>query len=100
MFNVGDKVILVAATPDNDCGWNRRMNHYVGDCGIVEEVYREDSMEYRVRFEPRIGDDGEELRSYWYCKSEWLKKHEDIPINTEELDSFFSDFGGENNAEH
>ena len=101
MFNVGDKVVLVTATPYNDSGWSSTMDHYVGDCSIIENVNYRGCLTYCVRFEPRIDDDGDELRCFWFCKPEWLKKHEDVPINTKELDSFFSDFfGGENNAEH
>ncbi len=101
LFNVGDRVVLCAPSPNNSSGWGQSMYYFIGDWGVVKEIYSEDNLAYMVEFPAqRFNDDGTQLTNHWYCNEAWLVPYDETPVDTEELDNFFSNFGGDDSAEH
>lgn len=92
VYEVGDEVVLIDGTNINNCSgymFIDDMREYVGEIGIVNNIFEEDGeVYYSVEFE---NDDG--YTESYLCKKEWLYQGSTL-TSSEDLDAMFSDFGG------
>lgn len=100
-FQSGETVVLVAASLDDPARekgwWNPLMDKFVGQKGIIVSVDADASahiheLVYGVRFNEMTDEDGDAVRSMWFCKDEWLCYADEKEIDSSSIDNFFSEF--------
>ena len=87
LYHEGDHVVL----------WVSGMNDFIGKEGVIISLIDEHGRPmYRVNFyeDPLIE---ESIIDYWYVEEDWIEPANHLEIDTSEIDSFLSEFGGDHN---
>ena len=93
LYQNGDHVVLLDFF-EKSARWRPEMNAFIGKEGIVIcLVATTDCPVYRVDFYEK-----DNFIDYWYVEENWMEPAKWLEIDTSEIDSFLSEFGGDHNV--
>ena len=107
LYREGDHVVLLDSFEKSvdrieqglpSVSWTTNMFAFIGKEGIVQNQIDEHGRPvYRINFyEDPLTE--ENLIDFWYVEEDWIEPAKCLEIDTSEIDSFLSEFGGDHNV--